>query len=355
MKRKSLDALDSSRGGQLYHHNPSINNNTVSGSASPITNSGLLPDINNSAHFNKVSLGLDKLDPPHVTPTTSGKGAAASAAAAAVIAAASKGGTIMTPKSAAASRVPILTLPGGLTSAAAVSASPLYSNRSEGVAHLVPSYSTDNSSYCGEMPGIGFEKDKEKRKKSSHGKHKVPKANGNTSSRMNDTQILPSSINNKVPVSGRQSPVAQPLQEIAIDEAGSGVAAGPIDDWGFANENSPSTNGGQLASNRGGITSTAGKNNQEMEYSDDEDFEPDDSTPIPHPPYAGSKPPGSATAINNRKLEKKKKKKAKQASGDQLANIYGSPPAGDLGGGGGGGGHTLKQQSPRVVMLPPIS
>lgn len=352
MKRKSFDALDSSRGGQLYHHTPSGPSSTAIASPShgSINSSGLLPDINYSSQYNKNSLGLDKAETSNAA--VGGKGTAATAAVAAAIAAASKSdGTSNTARTGAASRVPILTLPGGLTSASSLATSPLYSHRSEGVSYVSQS---DISGYTGDMPGIGFEK--EKRKKSSHGKNKIPKGSGGNSSRMNETQILPANIN-KVPVSGRQSPTPapQPYQQIAIDEAGSGIAAGPIDDWGFANENSPSTNGG--ATNRGGAAAAAAsKNNQESEYSDDEDFEPDGSTPVPHPPTAGSKPPGSAAGMSNRKLEKKKKKKAKNGSGDHLASIYNSQ-SGDYNDeqtNSNGSTSVRQQQSPRVVMLPPI-
>lgn len=211
MKRKSFDSLDSSRGGQLYHNSSATSSSVVASSPvyGAIHSSGLLPDINHSNQYNKIE----------ATNATAGtKGSAATAAVAAAIAAASKSdGSSNTARTGAASRVPILTLPGGLTSASSLATSPLYSHRSEGVSYVAQS---ENSGYAGEMPGIGFEK--EKRKKSSHGKHKIPKGSGGNSSRMNETQILPANIN-KAPVSGRQSPAPapapQPYQQIAIDEA----------------------------------------------------------------------------------------------------------------------------------------
>lgn len=357
MKRKSIDALDSSRGGQLYTYNAAAiaSSSATTTPNTPIPSISMLPDINLSSQYNKASLGLDKIE------NGANKASSSSSSSSTVAAAA----TAKKPsgKSGAVGRVPILTLPGGLTSASLLAGSELYSNRSDTAAVLQNEYTYSNNAYNNEVAGIGF--DKEKRKKSSHGskQQKLPKATnanaGNTtasvSARMNETQVLPASLV-KGQMSGRSSsPLPSVMcNQIVVDEAGSGVAAGPLDEWDFASENSPSSNP-RRAVGGGGGGGSGGKNNQEMEYSDDEDFETEESGngQVPHPPLHGAKPPGSAAGaagggVGNRKLERKKKKKSKNATGEQL-------PA-NIGAGNGLGEETtaIVRQSPRVVLLPPI-
>lgn len=371
LKRKSIDSLDSSRGGHLYQYGTAAAGSpAIASTASTAAGVSMLPDINLSSYYNKASLGLEG------NSNNSKATSASSAAGAAAVAAASKT-TYNSGKSSAISRVPILTLPGGLTTSASVMSSNnnnnngMYSFRSEGV----PAAGSYGNGSAEDMPGIGFEKEsKDKRKlKSSHNKHKVPKPsnnnnnnNGSNSSRVNEQKAVPPlSARNSSPLPVLQPPTAvsvqqQHFQATGIDEEGSGITAGPVDDWGFAvnNEHSPSTNN----TNRNAFVKVTNNNNQQdVEYSDDEDFEAEDKNThqtTPHPPLNGSKPPGSASGgeggVNGRKVDtvgrKKKKKTSNNANSQQLVNIQ-SHHHEEF---NGNVVTTLKQASPRVVSLPPI-
>jgi hypothetical protein len=370
LKRKSIDSLDSSRGNQLYQYGNAAP--PIASTPSASAGISILPDINLSSYYNKANLGLESNN----SSTSSRVTSASSAAGAAAVAAASKASN--TTKSNAISRVPILTLPGGLTTSASVMSSNnnsnngMYSFRSDGVP---PAGSYYGNGGIDDMPGIGFEKDsKDKRKlKSSHNKHKVPKPSnnnnnsGSSSSRVNDNAqqkaLLSARTNSPLPV--LQPQAQQHFQATGIDEEGTGITAGPVDDWGFAvnNEHSPSTNN----TNRNASFAAKGNGNnnnnqQDVEYSDDEDFEAEDKIiqqTTPHPPLNGSKPPpgsasGGESGVNGRKVDtvgrKKKKKTSNNATSQQLVNIQGHHQEEF----NGNVVTTLKQASPRVVSLPPI-